>query len=227
MAIALKVACAVAVLGVLFRMLVYWRAPQPQTVVLTPAPANAAGVMVRIALEALIFRSLWRADKLGWLLGITFHYSLAVVVLRHHWLFFESSFSWLHMFDRAQFAPHALAASLLALLIRRIWSARLRYISSLSDYLWPALLLAIAASGMLMWSVGSHDVLAVRSFSLRVWALSSLPMPAHPVLAAHIGCVVLVLCLFPFSKMLHAPGILMSPTRTSPDRVRRREEAGS
>ena len=47
------------------------------------------------------------------------------------------------------------------------------------------------------------------------------PLPADPVLLRPSGfCVVLLMIVFPFSKLLHAPGIFFSPTRNQADNPR-------
>ncbi len=51
-------------------------------------------------------------------------------------------------------------------------------------------------------------------------ALEIRPLPADPLLAVHLGLVALLMIVFPFSKLLHAPGIFFSPTRYQNDNAR-------
>jgi nitrate reductase gamma subunit len=46
------------------------------------------------------------------------------------------------------------------------------------------------------------------------------PLPADPVLLVHLGLVAALMAVFPFSKLLHAPGIFFSPTRNQADDAR-------
>ena len=46
------------------------------------------------------------------------------------------------------------------------------------------------------------------------------PMPADPVLMIHLGLVIVLMIVFPLSKLLHAPGVFFSPTRNQVDNPR-------
>jgi nitrate reductase gamma subunit len=48
------------------------------------------------------------------------------------------------------------------------------------------------------------------------------PLPPDPVLLTHLALVALLMIIFPFSKLLHAPGIFFSPTRNQVDNPRER-----
>ena len=48
------------------------------------------------------------------------------------------------------------------------------------------------------------------------------PLPGNPLLLAHLTLVAVLLIVFPFSKLLHAPGIFFSPTRNQADDARER-----
>ena len=53
------------------------------------------------------------------------------------------------------------------------------------------------------------------------WASNSLtPMPSDLILIVHLSLVILLMIIFPFSKLLHAPGIFFSPTRNQVDNPR-------
>jgi nitrate reductase gamma subunit len=43
------------------------------------------------------------------------------------------------------------------------------------------------------------------------------PLPADPLLWLHLLLVAALMIVFPFSKLLHAPGVFFSPTRNQPD----------
>jgi nitrate reductase gamma subunit len=46
------------------------------------------------------------------------------------------------------------------------------------------------------------------------------PLPADPLLLLHLALVALLMIVFPISKLMHAPGLLFSPTRHQIDNPR-------
>jgi nitrate reductase gamma subunit len=97
---------------------------------------------------------------------------------------------------------------------------RLRYISSPSDYLMLALLIAIAGTGLLMKYVWHTDIVALKAFVLGMMSFQWAPLPADPLLLLHLFLVIALMLVFPISKLLHAPGIFFSPTRNMVDNPR-------
>ncbi len=57
--------------------------------------------------------------------------------------------------------------------------------------------------------VAHTDIVAVKAFFLGLVRFDWQPLPADPLLYAHLGLVALLLVIFPFSKLLHAPGPLL------------------
>jgi nitrate reductase gamma subunit len=43
------------------------------------------------------------------------------------------------------------------------------------------------------------------------------PLPADPMLYIHLLLVAALMIVFPFSKLLHAPGVFFSPSRNQAD----------
>ncbi|MDP2707230.1 MAG: respiratory nitrate reductase subunit gamma, partial [Burkholderiales bacterium] len=103
---------------------------------------------------------------------------------------------------------------------RRFLVDRVRYISSPSDHLMLALLVAIAASGLAMKYVAPTDIVALKAFFLGLMVFSWQPLPADPVLLIHLALVAALMIVFPMSKLLHAPGVFFSPTRNQADNPR-------
>jgi nitrate reductase gamma subunit len=97
-----------------------------------------------------------------------------------------------------------------------------RYISSPSDHLWLALLIAIGASGLAMKFVAHTDIIAVKAFFLGLLYFDWQPLPADVPLLIHLTLVLLLMIGFPFSKLLHAPGVFFSPARNQVDDPRER-----
>lgn len=212
-------AAAVFILGIIVRVWRYARTPVPLRIPLTPAPGNVTGAVLRVLGEAVFFTSLYRASKWTWWFGWLFHAALVVIVIRH--LFYFTEPVWL-VSRWAQFlSPYSAYVALFGLgglFVRRIVVDRLRYISAPSDYLMLILLMAIIASGLWMGRALAVDVMAVKGFMLGLQQFDWRELPANPVLLAHLGLVCLLLLVFPFSKLLHAPGIFFSPTLNQVDR---------
>jgi len=217
--------CATAVLvgGTAVRILGYVRAPAPLKIPTTPAPTTRRGVALRLAREVLVFESLFKANLWLWALGWVFHAGLALVLLRHLRYFTEPVWAWVTLLQPfGLYAGFALAAALAGLWIRRRFVARVRYISTPSDHLMLALLLAIAVSGLAMKFVAHTDVVALKAFCLGLLVFDWQPLPSDALLRVHLALVAALMLVFPFSKLLHAPGIFFSPSRNQADDPRER-----
>ena len=46
------------------------------------------------------------------------------------------------------------------------------------------------------------------------------PLPSDNVLLVHLALVIVLMAIFPISKLLHAPGVFFSPTRNQVDNSR-------
>jgi nitrate reductase gamma subunit len=103
---------------------------------------------------------------------------------------------------------------------RRFLVDRVRYISTPSDHLHLALLLAIGLTGMGMRFVAPTDIVALKAFTLGLMRLDLQPLPADPLLLLHLALVALLMLVFPISKLLHAPGLFFSPGRNQSDNSR-------
>jgi [DsrC]-trisulfide reductase subunit M len=214
-------AAAVLVAGVGWRVREYARTPAPLKIPTTPAPATRAGVAVRMAREVLFFESLFKASLWTWLFGWVFHAALALVLVRHLRYFVDQAPAWLVFVQPfGVYAGLAMAAALAGLWVRRLAVDRVRYISTPSDHLMLALLLAIAASGLGMKYLAHTDVTAVKAFFLGLLTFQVRELPSDPALLLHLGLVAALAIVFPFSKLLHAPGIFFSPGRNQADNPR-------
>jgi nitrate reductase gamma subunit len=52
-------------------------------------------------------------------------------------------------------------------------------------------------------------------------------LPMDPILLVHLFLVILLMAIFPISKLLHAPGIFFSPTRNQVDNPRERRHVAN
>ncbi|MGC7873803.1 sulfate reduction electron transfer complex DsrMKJOP subunit DsrM [Desulfosporosinus sp. SYSU MS00001] len=206
-------------------------------------PTSALGVIVRMALEVLLFRSLFRNTKTElregengpqlaygsakwlWLGSLAFHWSFLIIVIRHLRFFLEPIPVALQMVDSVDSMlqiglPQIYITDLLFLVaitflfLRRVCIPRIKYISLPADYFPLLLIFSIAVSGILMRYFYKVDLISVKELALGIATL-------HPVLPPDIGAIFyvhlfLICCLFvyfPTSKLMHMGGIFMSPTR--------------
>jgi nitrate reductase gamma subunit len=219
-------AAAILVGGVAARMCLYARTPQPLKIPIPPAPPTRQGVALRMLLEVTLFRQLFRSNKWIWLFGWTFHVALLAVLLRHLRYFTQPVWGWVASLQPfGHYAGFAMLAGLVALWARRFLVDRVRYISSASDHLMLALLVAIAASGLAMKYVAPTDIVALKGFFLGLMAFDWQELPADPALLVHLALVAALMIVFPVSKLLHAPGVFFSPTLNQADDARERRHA--
>jgi len=214
-------ATGVFVIGLGLKIRSYARTPAPLKIATTPAPTTMGGVRWRMAREVVFFESLFKSSKWTWIFGWTFHMALLLVVLRHLRYFQEPV--WLPVVlvqPFGTYAGFAMVAGLAGLWARRWLVDRVRYISTPSDHLMLALLLAIGITGLGMRFVAHTDIVAVKMFVLGLMRLNWQNLPADPVLLVHLALVAVLMLIFPISKLLHAPGLFFSPTRNQADNAR-------
>jgi nitrate reductase gamma subunit len=207
--------------GLGYRIYGYAQTPQPLKIPTTPAPTTGFGVMLRMARELFLFESLFKSNLWLWGMGILFHFGLALVLLRHLRYFTEPVWSWVVLIQPfGIYAGFAMAAGLAGLWARRFFVERIRYISTPSDHLMLALLIAIAVTGLSMKFVAHTDIVAVKAFFLGLMSFNPQPLPGSGLLYIHLGLVATLMIIFPFSKLLHAPGVFFSPSRNQADNPR-------
>jgi nitrate reductase gamma subunit len=217
------VASLVLVAGLAFKVVQYARTPAPLKIPTTPAPTTQSGVVFRMAREVVLFESLFRGNKWTWIFGWMFHFGLFLVTLRHLRYFLDPVPLPIQLVQPfGIYAGFAMVAGLVGLWGRRVLVDRVRYISSPSDHLILGLLILIGVSGLLMSFVVHTDIVAVKAFFLGLMTLNVQPLPADPLLMLHLLLVVGLMIIFPYSKLLHAPGLFFSPTRNQVDNPRER-----
>ncbi len=216
-------AAIVLVAGLAYRVWEYATVPAPLKIPTTPAPTTRGGVVIRMAREVVLFESLFKSNKWIWLFGWLFHAALAIVLLRHIRYFIEPVWGWVVFVQPfGVYAGFAMVAGLAALWARRFLVPRVRYITAPSDHLMLALLVGIGLSGLAMKFVARTDIVALKAFFLGWMRFDWQPLPSDPALLVHLALVALLMIVFPFSKLLHAPGLFFSPTRNQVDNPRER-----
>ncbi|MEW5722574.1 MAG: sulfate reduction electron transfer complex DsrMKJOP subunit DsrM [Thermodesulfobacteriota bacterium] len=219
-------------------------------------PSNNLMVVVRMALEILTFRSLFRntaldfregratysSSKWLWVFALAFHYSFLVVLIRHlrffigdqlvtaggyptllgliHYLekidgFMEVGFWPFTWLPGAMLSGLVLLGAVSLLFLRRLVIPQVRYISLANDW-FPLFLIAhIALTGIIMRYLLKVDVIGVKELALNLvnFNLKAPPEGIGTLFYMHLFNVCVLLAYFPFSKLMHAPGVFLSPTR--------------
>ena len=204
-------------------------------------PSSTLGVIGRMALEVLFFRSLFRntrteikkdgpkvaygSNKWLWLGGMVFHWTMLIILIRHL-RFFTEPVPWAITIlqDVDGFfqvgVPVFYATSILFLLaagwlfLRRVVSPQLRYISLANDYFPLFLLLGIGTTGFLMRHLMKTDIVAVKKLTLGLLSFNpAATTEASGMFYAHLFLVCVLFAYFPFSKLTHMAGVFLSPTR--------------
>ena len=217
------------VIGLSYKIIQYWQTPAPLKIPIAPAPLTRTGVLVRMAAEVFLFKSLFRASKWTWFFGWIFHWALVLLFIRHLGYFWPGDTpEALLKTEPFKYASFPLIIGLTGLLGRRIFVDRVRYISAPSDYLMLILLIAIGASGMLMtFALYYPDMGLVYSFAEGLVTLNWSELPSELIFLAHIFLAFTLIAIFPISKLLHGPGVFFSPTLNQVDNARKRRHISS
>jgi len=227
-------------------------------------PTDTLGVVIRMAMEILFFRSLFRntkavlsegtvqpapreegdeshappetptpgprvsysATKWLWLAGLAFHYAFLIILIRHLRFFTEPVpffVDWVEQVDGfmeiglpTMFITSALLLlAVTYLVLRRIFSPQVRYISLLQDYFPLFLILGIGLSGVVLRHFSGADISAVKQLALALVRFSpgDAPTGLHFMFYTHVFLVSVLGIYFPFSKLVHLGGVFLSPTR--------------
>jgi nitrate reductase gamma subunit len=156
--------------------------------------------------------------------ALAFHYSFLVVFLRHMRFFTEPvpGFTvFLQNLDGffqvgvpvVYASTFLLVASVAFLFARRVYDAKVRYISLLSDYFPLFLLLGIGATGVILRHFIKTDIVAVKELGMGLLSFKPAAPEVHWLFYGHIFLVSVLFMYFPFSKLVHLGGVFLSPTR--------------
>lgn len=204
------------------------------------SPFGTAGVIARMALEVLFFRSLFRNLKMQtaeggrvvygeakwlWLAGLAFHWSFLIILVRHFRFFSQEVPIFIQGLERLDSflqigAPLLymtnviLIVAVTYLFLRRVGISQVRYISLISDYFPLFLILGIAISGVLMRYFIKTDIVSVKMLVMGLATFSpEVPQGIGVIFYIHLFLVSFLFAYIPFSKIMHLGGVFMSPTR--------------
>ncbi len=255
---------AIFVLGIVYRVIHWARSPVPFRIPTSCGqqkslpwirsnnpenPHNMLGVIWRMILEVLFFRSLFRnttteirqgpprvlhsPDKWLWASSLLFHWSLLIILVRHFKYFVEPIPDWIIGLQNLDgffqiglpvllLTDIVVVAALSYLVLRRLWEAKLRYISLPADYFALFLLLGITGSGIYLRYFDKSDITAAKQLGTGLLSFSPfVPEGLGATFGVHLFLVSILLAYIPLSKLVHMAGVFMSPTRNMVNNNRR------
>ncbi|NIO27695.1 MAG: menaquinol oxidoreductase [Candidatus Latescibacteria bacterium] len=241
--------------GLIYRVMIWANVPVPFRIPTTSGqekslpwikqskldnPSSTLGVIGRMALEILCFRSLLKNTKTElhedghvaygsslwlWLGSMAFHWSMLIILLRHIRLFIEpvpGAITFLHKLDGFlqigapvfYVTSFIFPIALLYLLFRRLGDPKLRYISLVNDYFPLFLLIGVGISGFWLRYISKTDIASVKELTVGLMSFRPVtPAAISPLFYGHLFLVCVLLGYFPFSKLVHMAGVFFSPTR--------------
>lgn len=242
-------------LGIAYRVLQWGRVPVPFRIPTTAGqgksfpwvkqnkidnPSTSLGVIVRMAFEVFLFRSLFRNTKAElrdgpklsygstkwlWLGGLAFHWTFLIILIRHFRLFLEPVPILIKIIESLDgffqvAAPVLYLTDLIFLgavtflFLRRVIIPQVRYISLAADYFPLFLIGAIGASGVLMRYFLKTDVVGIKELTMGLITFSPVvPQTIGTIFYIHLFLVSALFAYFPMSKLMHMAGVFLSPTR--------------
>jgi len=100
------------------------------------------------------------------------------------------------------------------LFLRRVFEAKVRYISLSGDYFPLFLLLGIGTTGILMRYFIKVDLVSIKELGVGLLSFNpQVPDGISSLFFIHLFLVSSLIAYFPFSKLMHLAGVFMSPTR--------------
>lgn len=243
------------ILGVIYRVMQWGRVPVPFRIPTTAGqeksfpwikqnaidnPSTAFGVIIRMAFEVLLFRSLFRNTKAElregpklsygstkwlWLGGLAFHWTFLIILTRHLRLFFEPVPMLIQIMESLDGffqvgAPVLYLTDLIFLgavtflFLRRVIIPQVRYISLAADYFPLFLIFSIGFTGILMRYFFKTDVVGIKQLTMG-WITFSpvVPTGIGIIFYIHLFLISALFAYFPLSKLMHMAGVFLSPTR--------------
>lgn len=207
-------------------------------------PTTKAGVVGRMILEVLLFRSLFKNKKIDlregpklafgsakwlWLGALAFHWSFLIIVLRHMRFFTEPVPGLFGLFETLDSilqvgVPTLFISDIIIVLaatylfLRRVVIPQMRYISLPADYFPLFLILGIVISGIFMRYFLKTDIVHIKELTMGLVSFRpTVPDGIGVIFYVHLFLVSALLVYFPFSKLMHLGGVFLSPTRNLPN----------
>jgi nitrate reductase gamma subunit len=248
-------AIAIFLIGIIYKVIYWARSPVPFRIPTVSgqqkslkwikqskleSPHTTLGVIGRMLLEVLLFRSLFRNTKAElkkgpklvygssrylWMAALAFHWAFLIIVLRHFRYFSEPIPAFVPFLQDLDgflqigvpilyITNVVIVAALTFLFFRRILDPKLKYFSLASDYFPLLLIISIAVTGILMRYFIKVDIVSVKELAVGLFSFQPVvPEGIGVMFYIHLFLVAVLIVYFPFSKLTHMAGVFLSPTR--------------
>lgn len=248
-------AFAIFIIGIIYRVLQWAARPVPFRIPTTAGqeksfpwikqnkidnPSSGLGVIIRMAFEVLLFRSLFRnvraelrggptlsyaSAKWLWMAGMAFHWTFLIILVRHLRFFLEPVPSSIKLVESLDSffqvgAPLLYLTDVIFLFavtylfLRRVFIPQLRYISLPADYFPLFLIFGIGATGVLMRYFFKVSVVSAKELTMGFVNFNpKIPEGIGVIFYIHLFLISILFAYFPFSKLTHMAGVFLSPTR--------------
>lgn len=204
--------------GIVYKLVCWLAVPAPFPATVFPVPGSLSDRWSVFLQEILLFKSLYRHNKLLWLLSWMMHGSLALIVAGHivGIYFFGQQFTVLGFSREASralsyfsgmAAGTVLIIALFGLMVRRLYDDAARATSDWSNYLEIGLLVGIALTGIgLRLSITGYDFVLIRDYIAGIVLFHPLPIPGSLWFWWHFLLVNILMMYLPYSKLIHGLG---------------------
>ncbi len=211
-------------LAILYRLGRWAGARIVHNITLSPFPRTNTQAATVIGSEVIFFRSLFKSDFALWVGAWTMHIALFSILAGHAVGIYTLGMEFVY-FGASEGLSEAMSnllgmtfgvimfIALLYLLYRRFVIQKVRQVSVSSDYLHLILLLSIVSVGNLMRLIPAWNIHyePVKEYITYLVMLQPIPAGAealhNSLFAIHLLLVQILLIVFPFSKLMHVPGM--------------------
>lgn len=218
----------VLVIGTIWRLWTWFRIPLPLRVGLAPVPTTQRGVIGRIVIEVLLFRTFFLSERAFWFIIWPFHL-IGLIILWGHLTGFADGLRKVYAphltipwYEIIYFiaAPAALLwiALLLWIFIRRLYKVEIRRMSYFSDYVALLLIFGVILTGTYMRYFVEVDKDAIIRMFLGLMTFKPVSVGSW-IFSLHFLFAQVLFIYFPFSKLFHPLGQIASRMITQKEKL--------
>jgi len=201
-----------------------WQQKSPVSVHLSlfPRPLGRLERIIDMLVDMLTLKGLFKVNKPLWIGGFIMHLGLLFVLVGHVRAFTDFYLLWdILNWDKEQIHTFAAVAGTTAgtlftlplfYLLARRWSGAVKWLSTPEDFFILFLLIGIALTGFHMRLLQEVHVQELHAFfkGLATFRWKSPPISTGTSFIYHFALVQLLMVYFPFSKLMHTVGTVLS-----------------
>jgi nitrate reductase gamma subunit len=168
--------------------------------------------IAEIVLDILLFRRLFKTNRLLWVASWVFHVSFFLVILRHmRYFIYPVPRFIISLQDTGIYAGYILPLSLLLILFIRTRRDKDRYVS-LYNFFLLVLLLLTSLTGILMKTFYRTSLVDIKAFVLGITTFTPTPLPDSVLFIIHFILILFLVVILPF-HIITAPVITIEARR--------------